>query len=112
MKKIYIIITLSCFMTNYNFSQNINKMEKSDKEWKNDLAPLGTNWEKEFIDIAPWIVIVMKKAYDSLPEGGALIVIENIIDDERNKNAFGLMMSLNMAIETDDGFDFTGCRKP
>ena len=32
---------------------------------------------------------------------------ENIIDDERNKNAFGLMMSLNMAIETDNGFDFT-----
>ena len=33
-------------------------------EWKNDLAPLGTNWEKEFIDIAPWIVVVMKKVYD------------------------------------------------
>jgi len=33
-------------------------------EWLEDLAPLGTNWEKEFIDIAPWIIIVMKKAYD------------------------------------------------
>jgi len=41
MKKIYIIITVSCFMTNYNFSQNINKMEKSDKEWKNDLDNLS-----------------------------------------------------------------------
>ena len=52
-------------------------------------------------------LILIKKAYDALPKGGALIVIENIIDDERHKNAFGLMMSLNMAIETDHGYDFT-----
>lgn len=52
-------------------------------------------------------LMLIKKAYNALPEGGALIIIENIIDDERNKNAFGLMMSLNMAIETDQGFDFT-----
>ena len=52
-------------------------------------------------------LMLIKKAYEALPDGGALIVIENIIDDERNKNAFGLMMSLNMAIETDQGFDFT-----
>ncbi len=52
-------------------------------------------------------LILMKRAYDALPEGGALIVIENIIDDERNKNAFGLLMSLNMLIETPEGFDFS-----
>lgn len=52
-------------------------------------------------------MMLIKKAYKALPEGGALIVIENIIDDERNENAFGLLMSLNMAIETDLGFDFT-----
>ena len=52
-------------------------------------------------------VMLIKKAFDALPEGGALIVIENIIDDQRNENAFGLMMSLNMAIETDHGFDYT-----
>jgi len=51
--------------------------------------------------------ILIKKAYNALPKGGALIVIENIIDDERNKNAFGLMMSLNMMIETEGGFDFS-----
>ncbi|WP_228853461.1 acetylserotonin O-methyltransferase [Aegicerativicinus sediminis] len=51
--------------------------------------------------------MLIKKAYNSLPDGGAFIVVENIIDNERNKNAFGLMMSLNMAIETDGGFDFT-----
>ena len=52
-------------------------------------------------------LMLINKAYRALPDGGALIVIENIIDNERNKNAFGLLMSLNMAIETDDGFDFT-----
>lgn len=48
------------------------------------------------------------KAYDALPSGGALIAIENLIDDERRDNAFGLLMSLNMLIETGDGFDYTG----
>ena len=51
--------------------------------------------------------LLIKRAFDAIQTGGALIVIENIIDDERNKNAFGLMMSLNMMIETTDGFDFS-----
>jgi precorrin-6B methylase 2 len=51
--------------------------------------------------------MLISKAYSSLPDGGALVIIENIIDDERRQNAFGLMMSLNMLIETDDGFDFS-----
>ena len=48
------------------------------------------------------------KAYETLPSGGALIIYESIIDDDRSKNAFGLMMSLNMLIETPGGFDYTG----
>jgi len=51
---------------------------------------------------------LLSKAYAALPQGGALIVHEAIIDDERRKNAFGLLMSLNMLIETPGGFDFTG----
>ena len=51
---------------------------------------------------------LIAKAYDALPEGGAFVAIENIIDDERRQNAFGLMMSLNMLIEFGDAFDFTG----
>ena len=51
--------------------------------------------------------MLIRKAYDSLPDAGALVVIENIIDDERSQNAFGLMMSLNMLIETDEGYDFS-----
>lgn len=50
---------------------------------------------------------LISKAYDALPKGGALIVIENIIDNERRENAFGLMMSLNMLIETAEGYDYT-----
>jgi hypothetical protein len=52
--------------------------------------------------------MLIKKAYDALPAGGALAVVENVIDDKREKNAFGIMMSLNMLIETDGGFDYTG----
>jgi O-methyltransferase domain/Dimerisation domain len=51
---------------------------------------------------------LINAAYDALPEGGAFIVIENLIDDARRKNAFGLLMSLNMLIEFGDAFDFTG----
>lgn len=51
---------------------------------------------------------LLEKAYKSLPEDGACIVIENIIDDDRSENVFGLTMSLNMLIETPGGFDFTG----
>ena len=48
------------------------------------------------------------KAYEALPKGGALIVYEVLIDDERRENAFGLLMSLNMLIQTPGGFDYTG----
>lgn len=51
---------------------------------------------------------LIRKAYDALPEGGALIAYDAIIDDERRKNTFGLLMSLNMLIETKSGFDYTG----
>jgi len=51
---------------------------------------------------------LIQKAYDALPDGGALIAIENIIDDARRENVFGLLMSLNMLIEFGDAFDFTG----
>jgi hypothetical protein len=51
---------------------------------------------------------LIRSAYEALPEGGAFIIIENLIDDARRENAFGLMMSLNMLIEFGDAFDFTG----
>lgn len=51
--------------------------------------------------------MLIQKAYQALPDKGALVVIENIIDNDRKENAFGLMMSLNMLIETDEGFDYS-----
>ncbi len=51
--------------------------------------------------------MLVKKAYDALPKGGSLLVYDSIIDDDRRKNAFGLLMSLNMLIETPGGYDYT-----
>ena len=52
--------------------------------------------------------LLIRKAYDALPEGGAFIAYDAMIDDDRSKNAMGLLMSLNMLIETPGGFDYTG----
>jgi O-methyltransferase domain/Dimerisation domain len=51
---------------------------------------------------------LLRKAFAALPKGGAVVVYDAIIDDDRRQNAFGLMMSLNMLIETAGGFDYTG----
>jgi len=52
--------------------------------------------------------VLLGKAFEALPKGGAIIVYDAIIDDDRRENAFGLLMSLNMLIETSGGFDYTG----
>jgi hypothetical protein len=52
--------------------------------------------------------MLVRKAYDAINPGGALVVYDAIIDDERSKNSFGLLMSLNMLIETPGGYDYTG----
>ncbi|MBV9086665.1 MAG: methyltransferase, partial [Acidobacteriaceae bacterium] len=51
---------------------------------------------------------LVRKAYDALPPGGAYIVFDAVIDDDRRYNTLGLLMSLNMLIETESGFDYTG----
>ncbi len=53
-------------------------------------------------------LMLIGKAYEALPAGGALIAVENLIDDARTENSFGLLMSLNMLIEFGDAFDYTG----
>ena len=71
---------------------------------KADIVAMGNilhDWDEEKK------IMLMKKAYDALPDGGAFIAIEGIIDDERKQNVFGMMMSLNMLIETGTGFDYT-----
>ncbi|UNY97617.1 acetylserotonin O-methyltransferase [Zhouia spongiae] len=50
---------------------------------------------------------LIKKAYEALPKEGVFVAIENLIDNDRRKNSFGLLMSLNMLLETKTGFDYT-----
>jgi O-methyltransferase/methyltransferase family protein len=52
--------------------------------------------------------MLLGKAYAALNAGGAVVIYDAIIDDDRSENAFALMMSLNMLIETPGGFDYTG----
>jgi SAM-dependent methyltransferase len=52
--------------------------------------------------------MLLRKAHQALNPGGAVIIYDSIIDDDRSQNAFGLLMSLNMLIETPGGFDYTG----
>ena len=71
---------------------------------KADVVTMGNilhDWDEETK------LMLMKKAYGALPDGGAFIAIEGVIDDERKHNVFGMMMSLNMLIETGKGFDYT-----
>ena len=71
---------------------------------KADIITMGNilhDWDEEKK------LMLMKKAYEALPDGGAFVAIEGIIDDERKQNVFGMMMSLNMLIETGTGFDYT-----
>ncbi len=38
--------------------------DRMSESWKKDLAPLGTDMNKPFLEISPWLIIVFKKAYD------------------------------------------------
>jgi O-methyltransferase domain len=51
---------------------------------------------------------LIQGAFEALPSGGAFIVIESLVDDDRRENVSGLMASLNMLIEFGDAFNFTG----
>jgi hypothetical protein len=53
-------------------------------------------------------LLLLEKAHAALPDGGALIVYDAIIDDGRRENAFALLMSLHMLVETPGGSNHTG----
>lgn len=42
---------------------------RMSEEWLKDLEPFDTDWHKPFLEIAPWLIIVFKKAYDLDEEG-------------------------------------------
>lgn len=74
-----------CVVTNEELKNKIREAaEEEEKQnyagrmserWLEDLEPFGTNWEKPFIDIAPYIIIVFKRAYE-------------IIDGEKRNNYY------------------------
>lgn len=72
---------------------------------KADVVMMGHILHDWDLDVKKMLV---RKAYEALPEGGSFVVYEALIDDDRSENAFGLLMSLNMLIETPGGFDYTG----
>jgi iodotyrosine deiodinase len=37
---------------------------RMSKEWLEDLKHLGTNWQKPFLETAPYLIVVFKKVYD------------------------------------------------
>lgn len=37
--------------------------------WREDLAPLGTDWQKPFLETVPWIVVVFEQRYGTRPDG-------------------------------------------
>jgi nitroreductase len=49
--------------------EKINYMGRMSDIWLEDLEPFGTNWQKPFLEIAPWLLVVFKKSYD-LGENG------------------------------------------
>jgi hypothetical protein len=53
---------------------------------------------------------LLGNAHRALPDGGALIVYDSLIDDDRSTNTFGLLMSLAMLLVTHAGFDYTGAQ--
>ena len=65
-------------------------------------------WPARVLLTAVEMGLFTRLAYEALPSGGAFIAVENLIDDARRQNAFGLMMSLNMLVEFGDAFDFSG----
>jgi nitroreductase len=68
-----------CLISNKELKKELRKLAEEEEfksyngrmseEWLKDLAPLGTNWEKEFIDVAPWIVVLMKRIYENDANG-------------------------------------------
>ena len=74
-----------CVVSNLEIKKQIREAaEKEEKEnydnrmsdrWKEDLEPFGTNWEKPFIEIAPYIIVAFKRAYE-------------IIDGEKRNNYY------------------------
>jgi nitroreductase len=46
-----------------------NYQHRFPPEWLEALAPLGTDWHKDFLEVAPYLVVVFREVYGVLPDG-------------------------------------------
>lgn len=50
--------------------ERINYLEnRINAEWQEALGPMGTDWHKEFLEVAPWIVVLFEQRYEQRPDG-------------------------------------------
>jgi len=71
-----------CVISNTELKSEIRKLAEIEEyenyhgrmsdSWKEDLEHLGTNHIKEFLEVAPYLIVVFKKVYDLDEEGGKL----------------------------------------
>ena len=63
-----------CAVSNQSLKTKIRKAAEAEEyqsyhgrmsqEWLEDLKSFGTDWHKPFLEQAPWLIVVFKKAYD------------------------------------------------
>jgi len=71
-----------CVISNTELKSEIRKLAEIEEyenyhgrmsdSWKEDLEHLGTDHIKEFLEVAPYLIVVFKKVYDLDEEGGKL----------------------------------------
>ncbi len=49
--------------------ERLNYRSRMPKEWREALKPIGTSWEKEFLETVPWIVVVFAVSYELSGDG-------------------------------------------
>ncbi|OJW84100.1 MAG: nitroreductase family protein [Bacteroidetes bacterium 46-16] len=59
-------------------------------EWLADLLPLQTDWHKDFLEIAPWLIIIFKRIYEP---GGNGRKLNNYYVQESTGIATGFLLS-------------------
>lgn len=42
---------------------------RASQEWLDDIAPMGTDWQKPYLETAPWLVVVFKRSYNDEAHG-------------------------------------------
>lgn len=72
---------------------------RMNTEWQEALAPIGTDWHKEFLEVAPWIVVLFEQRYELRPDGDKR---KNYYVKESCGMAAGLFMAAlhNMGLAT------------